>query len=172
MVKAHVRAVPDRPRREEARKGVADGIENEGRAAHVEVALLLAGKTRVRQVLGRRGRADGDVRGVLTVLARQCGVGLHDVGLDGPRQRGLRDRRPDALRATREVVDVGWGEPRELILHERVGVRFAHERTKCVGRHREAVRHAHPKGYELPQHLAQGGVLSSHRRHIVEGHVA
>ena len=59
--------VADRPVGEEGGEAVADGIDERGRSAYVEIGFLLAGEAGVGQVFGGGGRADGNVGGRLSI---------------------------------------------------------------------------------------------------------
>ena len=60
MVEAVIDPVPDGSVREQACEAPAYGIENLPLAGDVEIALVLPGKARGREILGRRGTPYGN----------------------------------------------------------------------------------------------------------------
>ncbi|KAF0134379.1 MAG: Uncharacterized protein FD148_906 [Methylocystaceae bacterium] len=60
VIESIVDAIADGAVGEEARKAMADRVENGGGAAHIEIGVMLSGETRARQIFRRRRRAHRD----------------------------------------------------------------------------------------------------------------
>ena len=168
--KPFVVAVADRPVGEQRGEAAPAGIEQRRLAADVEEGLLLAGEARVRQVLGRRARPDGDIGIVPAHLAAQVAVGGADrfCGFFRPvgTSEGMADALARLLQRLLPVVEVGqrrtndFGEPVRL-----------DKAPVGAGGGREAGRHLDAFGGQSPQHLAERGVLAADPRHVADSDI-
>jgi hypothetical protein len=96
MVEALRDAVADGAVGEQRGEAAPAGVKQRGLAPDVEVALLLAGKARRRQILGRGARAHRDVDGIAApATPRQLAVGARHLGGKGLRKFAVEERLPD-----------------------------------------------------------------------------
>ena len=142
MVESVVDAIDDRAVGEERGEALAAGLDNVIVAADVEIALVLAGEARRRQILrGRRtAHRDGDIGAVLSL---QLLIG----GDDFPPQRFGPGRIVDDLSRLRAALLQKLDVDAVDAVHEPAQLFFGPRPSKRVvigaNGEREAVRHAH-----------------------------
>ena len=171
MIEAHVRAVADGARGEEAGEAAADRVEQRRRAADVQVAVLLPGEARARQIFrGRRG-AHGDVgSGNASEARRQRLVRRDRLVGDHARQLGGGDQAADLGAARHQRLHVVRVDAVEQLVDARVEARRSDEVPVGFRGHGEPVRHADAQRRKLADQFAERGDLAAHQPHVGEPH--
>ncbi len=170
VIETLVDPIGDRPVGEQRRVAAPDRIQHHLLATDVQIGIVLAGKARGRQILGRGRRAHRDRQ----ILA----IGLHELAPGGQdllaRPLG-QARRIDDLAAAGagagQRLDIGLVEPIQLRMQFSPRIRLGERVAKRLRRDRKAVRLAHAERHELPVHLAERGILAADQRHVGIGDV-
>ena len=171
MVEAIVVAIDDGAIGEHRREAAAARLEELVRAADVQVALVLAGETRRRQILGGGRAADGHGNALAILLFEK------PVGFDERCAQGLGPgRRVDDLArlrcVSRQSLHVGAAQILQQGSKPLPGAGLVQCIAIGLGRQGEAVRHLHTVSSERGVELAQRGVFSPDLRHILRAQLA
>ena len=165
VVEAVVDPVDDRAVGEDRGEAPAAGLEQRGLAAHVQEALVLSGKTRIRQVFGGRRTAHRD-RDIAAALAFELGIGGADMVAqtavsgcvvdDLARFTGALGKRSDIA-----MVETGQQRP-QPVPDAGGGQRFA----ISMGGQGKAIRHADAFLRERRIKFAKRGVFAAHLGYV------
>ena len=136
-------------------------IEHVFDADDVQVAFLLTGERRVRQVLGGGRRAHGE--GSVRLVRRQARELLADILLECRLQRRVDDPLTDLGAGFREGLDVVDVEALETLGNALGQVVVLEEFAEGVRRRGEAARHAHAGAGQLADHFAKRCILAADR---------
>ena len=171
MVEAIVDAIADRAIGEQARETVTHRVEHVGFAAHIEIAVVLAGETGARQILRRRRRADGDAQ-LRAIFRRQSRQRRADLRVEIGGQGGGVDDLARPRGAARQIVDIGNIESDERLFQRRPSAGGLERMAIGLGGDREAIGNGDALRREFPEHLAKRGVLAADQRNVLDADLA
>src|SRR5208337_2935008 len=153
-------SIDDRTILEERGETPPAGVEQIAFAPYIEVGLMLARETRVRQVLGGRAAPDGDIEIFSPALFTQQLIRLCDHVFHFPGKPGRANHSTYRVARTskRDLVFLQTPEERANLLPEIVCVQESPvtRRSDC-----EAFRHRDSGVAHVSGHLTEGSVLSS-----------
>src|SRR5690606_21578969 len=162
VLEAVVHAVGDRAVVVQRGEHFLDLVHDVVGTGHVEEGFLLAGERSVGQVLGGGGgtHRDGDV--AAAILAAQPGVGGADVRVQRWLQRGVDHPLADLAASGGQRVDVLHVQLREPVVDALVQIVVRDEILECLGGGGEATGHRDAEAGQVPDHLAEGGILAAY----------